>query len=235
MNDSFFSNIDLQQVATCYYDWSMIAADFEAPVSNVLEILPTEKLKPLQIKTGITRVTLMAMAYRQIDNLTPYNEFGVGIPVASLEKDHHPGTPIYFISHLPVTTQQACDGGVIYYGFPKFVAQISFDQEGETTRSTVNAEGQEIILLEVGSLSTTYQALDFCTYSVKDDKLLKTLIQVEGQSGMTENQPGANYILGTHPYGAELSGLEMSQNSVRSQYAPKLQSILHLPEEIMSL
>ena len=195
MNDRFFAKIDRQKVAACYLDWAMIAADFEAPLENVLKIMSNAKLKPLQAREGFVQVRLMGMSYRQIDNLEPYNEFGVLIPVAPLEDDADPRTPIYYIAQLPVTTQQACDGGVFFYGYPKFVAQIRFEIQDDITSCSVKDDDQEIVSLQVASLPTTLRSLDFYTYSIKDDKVLKTWIQVEGQSGISEGQPAARYQL----------------------------------------
>jgi len=235
MNDNFFSKIAHRKVAACYFDWSLIAAEFDAPVSPVLNILPSDKLQPIQIRTGVTSIKLIGIEYRQIDKLAPYNEFMIAIPAEQIDHDGRQEIPIYYIFQLPVTTQEACDAGVKYYGYPKFVAQIDYQEDGETTRCRVKAEGKDIVSLEVQSLSTTHQSLDFCTYSVKNEKLLKTLIQIEGQAGLATDSKGAKYFLGDHPVSIEIMNLKMSATPTRYQYAPRLQSILHRARDIVAL
>jgi len=159
----------------------------------------------------------------------------IAIPVEQIDNDGKQEIPIYYIFQLPVTTQEACDAGVKYYGYPKFVAQIDYQEDGETTRCRVKAEGKDIVSLEVQSLSTTHQSLDFCTYSVKNEKLLKTLIQIEGQAGLATDSKGAKYFLGDHPVSIEIMNLKMSATPTRYQYAPRLQSILHRAREVLSL
>jgi len=233
MNDNFFSKTDRRNVAACYFDWSMIAAEFDAPVSKVLNILPSDKLRPIQIRTDVTSIKLIGIEYRQIDKLAPYNEFMIAIPVEQID-DGKQEIPIYYIFQLPVTTQEACDAGIKYYGYPKFVAQIDYQEDGETTKCRVKAEGKDLVSLEVQSLSTSHQSLDFCTYSVKDGKLLKTLIQIEGQAGLATDSKGAKYFLGDHPVSSEIMNLKMSATPTHYQYAPRLQSILHRAREVLS-
>jgi hypothetical protein len=213
----------------------MIVADFCAPMATVHKVLPAGKLKPIQVMADMAKVTLMAAEYRRIDVTVPYNEFGVMIPVLYEGDGIGPGLPGFYVYHLPVTTQEACDGGIKYYGYPKFVAQISFEHAGEVHRCRVQAAGKNIITLEVRQLATVPQSWDFYTYTVKDNQLLRTLIQAQGQSGTTTVKGGALYALGDHPVAEEVRALDIDRTSIGHQYAPQLQSILYLPGERLSL
>ena len=229
MEQDFFEGVKSEVVAARYYDWMMMTASFPAPMARVQELLPSDKLKPVQVVPGTARITLAAMEYRHIDVLSPYNEFGIFIPVV-YEK---PGTvsdlPGHYVWQLPVTTQEACDGGVTWYGFPKFVAQIDFDHLGEDLRCRVQAEGQEIITLEVKQVPTSPKSWEWYTYTVKDNHLLRTLVQIQGQLGATGMREGAFCTLGDHPIAEKLRALDMDRASVEHQYAPQLQSILYAP------
>jgi hypothetical protein len=232
---SFLATAKDEEVDVRYYDWFMIAADFSAPVGRVRRVLPSDKLKPVEIAPGMAQVSLMAMAYRRLERLAPYNEFGVLIPVQYSEPSTDIDLPGYYVLQLPVTSQEACDGGVVYYGYPKFVAQIDFNHSSELHSCYVRADGRTIVTLEASPLATSTQAWDLYTFTVKDDQLLRTLIQIQGQSGSTSAQGGARYTLGDHPVARQIQALEMREPSIGHQYAPQLQSILNPPGERLSL
>ena len=232
MSNSIFANIDRQKVGACYHNWSMVSADFETPIKNVRRLMPSEKLKPIQTKAGLTSVTLMGMTYPKVEYLAPYNEFGVLIPVEPIVGDQDEGIPIYYVFQLPVTTHEACNSGLMFFGYPKFVAEIGFENKEKRVHCRVKAEGQDIVFLEVHTLPLTGPASNYYTYSFRKDTLLKTLIQIQGQSGKITNDTGARYFLGKHPIANELAKLEMNRVAVSYQYAPQLQSILHLPVKL---
>lgn len=126
-------------------------------------------------------------------------------------------------------------GGVEIYGLPKFVAEISFEDEGEMCRSQVRVGGKEIITLEVKKLNTEHQSRDEYVYSIRDDRLLRTLFQVQGQVGTTDIHGGASYNLGDHPIADGLRTLEMEQMSDGHEYAPQLQGVMYPPKKRLPL
>jgi hypothetical protein len=230
MDDSFFSQVNNDNIVARYYDWLMMAASFEAPAANAARFLPSKALKPVQTAPDLTTITLMAMAYRQIDALPPYNEFGVLMPV--VYEDDVSEEPVYWVVTLPVTTPEARDAGVMLYGYPKFVADIAFEHDGVASRCRVEAEGQAIISFEVAHEEMDFQSFGLCTYTIKDNNLLKTRIQIQGEVGPSQAIGGARFMLGDHPMAEKLRMLEMSPVSVGHQYAPELQSILYLAEPV---
>lgn len=229
MEQDFFEGVKGEVVAARYYDWMAMTADFPAPMARVQDLLPSNKLKPVQVVPGIARITLAAAEYRHIDVLSPYNEFGIIIPVVYENPGAMSDLPGYYVWQLPVTTQSACDGGVTLYGFPKFVAQIDFDHLGEDLRCRVQAEEKEIITLEVKQVPTSPQSWEWYFYTVKDNQLLRTLVQIQGMLGATSMREGAFCTLGDHPIAEELRALDMDKVSMEHQYASQLQSILYAP------
>jgi len=244
MDETFFAGIKTEEIEISgvritfpirYFDSSTIAASFSAPAAKVQEALPSDKLKPVQFMPGTAAIALAAMEYRHIDSLAPYNEFGIMVPVVYQTADNVPGLPGLYVLHLPVTTEEARLGGVEIYGYPKFIAEISFEDADEIHRCRVRAEGKDIITLEVRKLAREPQSSEFCTYTVKDGQLLRTLVQQQGQVGASDVRGGASYTLGDHPIAEELRALGMDKTSVLHQYAPQLQSMLHLPGERLPL
>jgi hypothetical protein len=220
-----------------YYDWSAIMAHFPAPVAALRKLLPTDKLKPAQLVPGTGILSMAAMEYRSIANVEPYNEFGIMVPVLYEPTVNVPGLPLLFpdrskrfglyVHHLPVTTQAAYDFGVEIWGYPKFVAEISFEDTGRTRRCRLRAEGKDIAILEVAKSATRAKPMDLFSYTVKDGQLLRTRIQAEGQLSITRFRGGASCDLGDHPIAEELRALGMGRTAVERLYAPQVQSMLH--------
>jgi hypothetical protein len=185
------------------------------------------------------------MEYRRIADVAPYNEFGIMVPVLYEPTVNIPGLPLLFphwfkrfglyIHHLPVTTQAAYDFGVEIWGYPKIVAEISFEDVGQVRRCRLRAEGKDIMTLEVGKLATKARPMNFHSYTVKDGQLLRTLIQTQGQLGIARFRGGASYTLGDHPIAEELRALGMGKTAVERRYAPRVQSMLHPAGERLSL
>jgi hypothetical protein len=260
MSDNFFPKANIQEVILStgahiglpvrYYDWSWMSALFPAPVAKVQRLLPSNKLKPLLLIPGTTMVALAAFEYRKISAVEPYNEFTISVPVQYDPTVNVPGLPLLFhpvlspqwyrkigmyVHHLPVTTQAARDFGVEIWGYPKFIAEISFEEAGEMRRCRLRAEGKDIVSLEVKKMSTKARPISFYTYTIKNGQILRTLIQTEGQYSITRFPGGASYVLGDHPIAGELKALEMGKTAVGRFYAPQVQSMLHPASEHLSL
>lgn len=260
MDDNFFSGAKSEEVVIStgvrirlperYLDWSWMNAFFPASAARVRRLLPSDKLKPFLIMPGVSMVSLTAMEYRKIADVAPYNEFSLSVPVQYEPLMNVPGLPVLFhplfsprwyrkfgmyIRHLPVTTQGARDFGVEIWGYPKFVAEISFEDRGATRRCRLRSKGKDIVVLDVGKMATKEQRIDFYTYSVKDGRLLRTPVQTQGEYGITRMPGGASYALGDHPLAQELRSLGMGKTAVGRIYAPQVQSMLNAASERLAM
>ena len=220
-----------------YYDWSAIMAHFPASAAALRRLLPSDKLKPAQLVPGTGILSLVAMEYRRLADVEPYNEFGIMVPVLYEPAVNIPGLPLlfphrstrfgFYVHHLPVTTQAACDFGVEIWGYPKFVAEISFEDTDRTRRCRLRADGKSIATLEVAKSATRARPMDLFSYTVKDGQLLRTQIQAQGQLSITRFRGGASCDLGDHPIAEELRALGVRRTAVERLYAPQVQSMLH--------
>ncbi len=260
MDKTFFAGVEIKETILStgvriglpvrYYDWSWINAIFPAPAAKVQRLLPSNKLKPVLLMPGTAMVALTAMEYRQIADVSPYNEFSISVPVQCEPTINVPGLPLLFnpllspqwykkfgvyIHHLPVTTKEAYDLGVEIWGYPKFVAEVSFEDIDQIRRCRLRAEGKDIVTLEVKKLATKARPMSLYSYTVKNGQLLKTLIQTQGQYGITKFPGGASYTLGDHPIAEELKALRMGKMAVGRFYAPQVQSMLHPASERLPL
>ncbi|MGB3906475.1 MAG: acetoacetate decarboxylase family protein [Anaerolineae bacterium] len=224
-----------------YLDWSAIVSGFTASADKLQELLPSKRLKPAVLTPGRGVISFGAFEYRELVDYPAYNEFGISIPVLYEPTVNIPGLPLLapqwfktyglYVHYLPVTTEVARDGGIEIWGYPKFLAEIAFEETEESLRCRLRAEGKDIMVLEVEKLATRPRSMDWYTYTVKGHELLKTRIQVQGEIGMSALRGGATYTLGDHPIADELRSLDIGDKTVQCIYAPQLQSMLHPGEE----
>ena len=59
-----------------------------------------------------------------------------------------------YVWQLPVTTERARRGGVDMYGYPKFLADISFSREKDALACTLSEGGKNILVLKGQKLQT---------------------------------------------------------------------------------
>lgn len=247
MDEAFFAGVKIEQVELTtgvriglpvrYYDWSAIMAHFPAPAAKVRKLLPSDKLQPALLMPGTAVVTMVAFEYRHIADVAPYNEFSISVPVLYEPTVNVPGLPLLFphwfrrfghyVHHLPVTTQEAYDFGVELWGYPKFVAEINFEELRNLRRCRLRAEGKDIVTLEVKKLAIRARSMTYHTYTAKDGQLLRTLVQLQGRYGIARFRGGASYTLGDHPITEELQTLGMGKTAVERMYVPQAQSVLH--------
>ena len=247
VNNHFFEGVDLHEIELStgqrirlpvrYFEWSSIMAHFPAPASNLRRLLPSDRLKPALLAPGTGILTLVAMEYRRISDVAAYNELGIMIPVQYEPPVNLPGLPLLFperhprfgvyVHHLPVTTREAYDFGVELWGYPKFLAEITFEDTDGARRCRLRADGQEVLTFQVAKRPTRPRPMDFYSYTVLDGQLLHTRIQTQGQYGTARFRGGASFTLGDHPIADELRALEVGDRAVEVYYSPKLQSLLH--------
>ncbi|MCL7455292.1 MAG: acetoacetate decarboxylase family protein [Anaerolineae bacterium] len=247
MDNGFFEDIELHETELStgkrirlpvrFFEWSSIMAHFPAPASNLRRLLPSDRLKPALLAPGTGILTLVAMEYKRISDVAPYNELGIAIPVLYEPAVNVPALPLLFphrfprfglyIHHLPVTTQEAYDYGVELWGYPKFVAEITFEEDDGARRCRLRADGQDVLTVVVDKRPTRLKSLDYHTYTVLDGQLLHTRLQTQGQTGTARFQGGASFALGDHPIADELRSLEARPRPVEVMYSYGIQSLLH--------
>lgn len=228
-----------------YYEWSALMAHFPAPTAALRGLLPSGRLRPAELIPGTGVVSLAAMEYRRIADVQPYNEFGIMVPVLYESSRNVPVLPLLapqrfrgfglYVHHLPVTTEEARIFGIEIWGYPKFLAEIDFEETDRVRRCRLQADGKSILTLEVAKTATRARPLDLYSYTVKDGQLLHTRVQAEGQVGITRFRGGARCDLGDHPVAEELRALRMGGTAVERLYAPQVQSMLHAAAERLPL
>jgi hypothetical protein len=255
MKSDFFSKIRQLEISSkgvvynnkfpmFYYDQTSLVVLFTASTDRARRYLPHPDMHPIELYPGRCFVTFLACEYRETD-VGPYKEFGIGFMV-TFQKRQIPGVTLalqrmhrrftWYFWHIPVTTERARLRGAELYGFPKFIADISFEKEDHQIACNLSTENQRILTLKGKVLPTHAGKITrTITYSVKDGIPLVTNSYVNIlEYAETRNSEAAELDIGSgHPICDELKGIQLSRKPFDYQYCPKAQSITFLPRNII--
>lgn len=235
----------LVELPQWYWDLSFMMALFPAPLRRVRELLPSDRLTPVQLIPGIAMVALTAFEHRRTASLAPYNEFAIMVPVRCRPAVNIPALPLlfpslfkdlgFYIYRLPVTTQEACDIGIKLWGLPKTVAVIIFEDLNGMRRCRWRDGTEDIISLEAKipkarARGKGMRRRNFVTYSMKDNQLLRAEIQTRGR--YSQWICGASYALGNHPVAGKLRALGMWKTAVLRLSAAEAEGKLYRGEAV---
>ncbi|MCG3222673.1 MAG: acetoacetate decarboxylase family protein [Candidatus Heimdallarchaeota archaeon] len=238
LDKDFFNNFEYKHIEfegeefefpVKYFDFLRMTAFFPASARKLKKYLPSKKLKLVKPFPGISLIFIIAFEYRKLANIEPYNELRIGFPVIFKDKKKkYQGT---YVIHLPVSTEDSCAEGIEFWGYPKFVADIIFEETKHTQICSLKHENQEVLSLEIRKLDTKVQYTESNSFTVKGSKLLRTVIKSQALSGVNREKGEAILSLGDHPISKELKLLLLRNESVGHRYDPKVQMILPLAEE----
>lgn len=179
-----------------YKNWKWMMATFSVPASQVQKYLPS-KLKPILFTPGKALISFGVLEYPDVSALKPYNEYLVSIPVQYEPSMNIPFLPLLFnplfphgiykkggsyIYHLPVTTAESHQAGKEIWGFPKVVREIKCKEDEEQKTCDLLDNGMLVMSLQISKITVSKERSDFsyCSYTEKDNKLLRTFIPANG-------------------------------------------------------
>lgn len=214
-------------------DLTSMMATFPVKTDGLKPLIPS-RLKPLSF-LGLSTLTLGGMEYREM-NIGPYNEIVVLVPVrytGALPPQARAGFLRerigMYVMMISVTTQLSLDAGKDIWGYPKFLSEIEFQDQGERRVCLWKAEGKEILSFSVRKkgvkLPFNRELIDF---SVRGSELLKNALRGCFQLSIS---PG-NHVqisFGPHPEGQKLAGLIETSRALAGGYAERGLGVLDLP------
>jgi len=224
-----------------YYDLRMIAAMFTTKTSLIKKILPHPNYKPVEIWPGTGMLGLFAFEYFDT-SIGPYNEIALSIPIRFPPSFAFPGLAVIsgmrkkifsgYIYHLPVTTEIALKGGIYFWNYPKFLAEISFKDDGSNLEVTLKEKGEIILKMRSKKLSPNRSSkLTFYTYSIKDRVVMRGVIEGWAPKiGDTMLGGNAELELGNHRISKELADLNLSKTAKSGMYAEGMMTKLYAPD-----
>ncbi len=217
---------------------------FTANAKKVREIMPSDKLYPVIMPNG--RAVIGIAAYNYIDTTVgSYGEVPVVIPAVYGEKpipftgllialmeSRYPGFGV-LVQHLPVTKILARDAGRGEWGYTKFVADMHFNITPEYMECQMHEEEQHILDIRVARKGIYVKdTKPLITFSVKDNKLIKTLIPHKGMKRISLNTKGSFVNFGSHPMAQSVIDLEISSKPFMAIYYSERSAILPSGEVI---
>ncbi|MBN2298738.1 MAG: acetoacetate decarboxylase family protein, partial [Deltaproteobacteria bacterium] len=140
-----------------------------------------------------------------------------------------------YVWQLPVTTERARIGGVEMYGYPKFLADIVFADEGSMLACTLSEGGRNILTLKGKKLKTGTEKVNrFKTYSIKDGVPLVANVYMNPiEFGKSMSGKAAQLTLGDHEIAEALRKLELGDKPLFFQYMPMMEAILCAGRNLM--
>jgi hypothetical protein len=217
------------EVPAKYFDTRSFSAVFPASSRKLKKYLPSKKMKLIKPFPGISFIFIVAYEYKRISALEPYNEVGIGYPLNFKDKDQeYSGSQFIY---LPVTTERAKELGADLFGYPKFVAEITFEDYENSSKCVLKHEGDLIFTLEVPKIDVKEEFSENHSFTVKDNKILRTRVTGQGFIGTSQERGIANLILGEHPISKEIKKLLLLNRSFAHSYTTKRQTVLPLAEE----
>ena len=224
-----------------YYDFRFVTAIFTTKTSKLQRLLPHPNFKAIDIWPGTGMLGITAFEYRDT-SIGPYNEVAVSIPVRFPPGFTFPGfsaLPMMvknvfhiYIQHLPVTTEIALKGGVHFWNYPKFMSDITFQDQGENMEIKLKEGDRFIFKMRAKKLPTKRSALfEFHTYSIKERTVMHAFVDGKAPSlGSRMMGEIAEIELGEHPISEELAELNLSKTALVGQYGEGVMSKLHEPD-----
>jgi hypothetical protein len=225
-----------------YYDLRYITSTFTAKANRLKKLLPHPNFRPIEMWPGTGMLAIAAFEYHDT-SIGPYNEIAIGIPVKFPPDFVFPGLaaismmcknvfPVY-IHHLPVTTEIAFKSGVHFWNYPKFLAGITFQDQGGYLDVTLKENDRLILKMSAKKLAVKRSVrTQIHTYSIKENVVMHAL--VDGWAprfGAVMMGNVARLELGEHRISEELAELDLSKTARSGQYAEGMMTKLHDPDQ----
>jgi hypothetical protein len=193
-------------------------------MSRLKKILPHPQFKPIQMWPGTGLITVCFFEYRDT-SIGPYNEVAISVPInfppatflgkqSALSMMRKNKFPIY-VHHLPVTTEIAKEGGVYFFNYPKFLAEIEFVERDDCFEITLKEDGDLILQMLARKLPLDRsESFEFHTFSLDEKKIMHSLVEVYAPKfGKKTLGRCGELELGTHRISQELKGLKLSKTA----------------------
>lgn len=222
------------------YDLRFVASIFTAKTSNLKKLLPHPSFKPIEVFPGIGLLGISALECHDT-SIGQYNEASIIIPIIFPPKFLLPGLPMismmrkqnfhFYIHRLPVTSEIALNAGIHFWNLPKFMADITFNDQGESLEVTLKENDKLILKMFAKKLvakgASRYQ---YHVYSIKDKVVMHSLTDGWAERFGTGKNAG-RIELGEHPVSKELAEINLSKTALSGQYVERAMTKLYAPDK----
>jgi hypothetical protein len=138
-----------------------------------------------------------------------------------------PDAPMTYSHHLPVTTEIARIVGAEFAGYPKFLADIEFTEEGDWLTCELKSDGQNVLTLS-GRMLDAKRLPRYRVHPITFRRgyiLRSELVLSEREMGASRSGKDVRLELGDHRIAEELKELRLGR-VLGFGYCPQAQGIL---------
>lgn len=214
----------------------MVVGQWLVDADAAQEVIAYSGLRIARQLGGRAMCSISAVQYLDND-LGPYHEIAVAFVVHPHDQpDARPSltAPVTFIHRLPVNQTFTCAAGKGIWGFPKWVADISYVDRPGRTEAVLIDDGELVLGLSVrhSPIPLPAQELAMSCYSWDEGVLRRTPWTT--RNGLAHARPGgATLELGSrHPMAAELRSIGLPKRAVMTMSAGLLTATFGAPEVI---
>jgi hypothetical protein len=215
----------------------MVAAQYVVDADAAQALVDYSGLRVARQPGGRAVVALSAVQYTDND-LGPYHEFAVAVVVEP--HDAPPGwrpslTEVTTLIHrLPVNQSFTCRVGKGLWGFPKWVADITYAETNRSTICTVVDDDEFVLSFEArrGLVPLPASDVEMACYSWDDGVLRRTPWTTRSRR-MKARPGGTTLTLGTnHPMATELRDLGLPKTPLMTTGTPIMTATFGAPEVV---
>jgi hypothetical protein len=225
--------------------FQLMAGVYTADIAACKAFMPNSDFNILQIMPGRCLIGIHCMEYYATD-VGPYNEVSISVGIAprptffsawgivksALTQNFHA-----HILQLPVTTEVAYFGGVDYFNYPKFVADISFEERDGSRICTLSEQGSGKMIMEfegrkIGTKRSDLKTITLNSYPIMNGKMVHAKMCVNTLE-MGERFFGSHgkVKIGSGDIADMLLKLNLGKE-ISYLYAPECQSVMYLPKPL---
>ena len=184
---------------TFYADASCAVAIFHCDYQAAKVMMPAPTMEPIKMLRDRSLVIFSCYKYRNVMNVSPYNEIAMAIPVMT---DGGMNIPVlsmllgdklkklgYYVFGMPVTSLENHIRGRKIWGLPKDVERIDITTNGEYSNIKAALDGEAPYLELNIPMTGNPQAFDAKSnlYSVLENERLTSATRFKGTFNLTRN------------------------------------------------
>jgi hypothetical protein len=234
---------------TFYADVTSAIAIFLCDRDRARALLPHPSMQPVAMPGGRSVVIISCYEYKNVMNISPYNEIATTIPIMFGGGWAPPLLPLvmdfkrkgYYVFSMPVTSLENQIRGTGIWGLPKIVETIDISTEGDAcTTVATDSSGDIYFELTVPKAGSTkhFDETGYL-YTMLDGELLKSRTCFKGDFAMTTNSgllwkkggPTDAPILrlGDSPRAEALKSLDIDPTPFQLRFCPSMNACFDLP------
>ncbi len=258
---NFFTEIAQEDITIRQYSgkspmffrkFQLMAGVYTADYASCKALVPNDQFHVLQIIPRRGLIGIHCMEYMDSD-VGPYNEVSISVGItprktlfsaASILKSAITQNFHAYILQLPVTTEVAYFGGVDYFNYPKFIANIEFEErngkrvcrlsESGSNKMIISFEGKMIKTKKADPLNNSFQTMTLNSYPVMGGEMVHARMRVNTiEKGESFLGAHGKLTIGEGEIAEMLRKLDMGMQ-ISYQYAPECESVMYLPQPMAS-